>query len=196
MKPSIVKWILMPVLFMLTTGFSGQALAAEDSPPAHPVGGDAKQGNPLRLEELIQYAKVKSPEILAARAEWLAAKKRPWIDASLPDPVAEYAPGNQENQLSVMQDIPFIGKLFVRGKMASKNAKAAYFRYQATERDVVNRLTNAYYDLYFIDASTEVINEIKELLKRFESVASASYSNRTGSQRDVAKAQAQMSLNP
>lgn len=148
----------------------------------------------VQLDELIQMALLKNPDVISMKAEWEAAKKDIWIDSSLPDPMAEVAPGNEENRLGVMQEIPFVGKLYIKGKMASDDAGAAYFRYQAIERDIVNRLSNAYYDLYFIDASRDVINEIKGLLKRFESVASASYSNRSGSQRDVAKAQAEVSM--
>lgn len=174
------------LIFSLTFSFLTTAILAAETPAAIKAS--------FHLEDLIEYAKTQNPEIISAKAEWLAAKKRIWVDSSLPDPMAEFSPGNRENRFGVMQEIPFVGKLFLRGKMASKEASAAHFRYRAIERDIVNRIANAYYDLYFIDASTEVIYEIKELLKRFESVASASYSNRMGSQRDVAKAQAEVSL--
>ncbi len=149
---------------------------------------------PLDLATLTESAQARNPEILAAKAQWLASGKRVWIETALPDPVLEFAPGSDENRFSFMQEIPFAGKLFLKGKMASRDSQAAYFRYRAMERDIANRLAKAYYDLYFTDASIQVIEEIKELLKRFESVASAGYANRTGSQRDVAKAQAEVSL--
>ncbi|MBI2167265.1 MAG: TolC family protein [Candidatus Omnitrophica bacterium] len=146
------------------------------------------------MEILIRYAKRENPEILSAKAEWLAATKRIWIDSSLPDPMVRIAPGDMEKEFEVSQEIPFPVKLAGRRKMARQEAERARFRYLAVERDVVNRLNKAYYDLYFTDASIAVIEEIKALLKRFESVAQARYSNLTGAQRDVAKAQAEVSM--
>lgn len=149
---------------------------------------------PLNLQDMLEFAEKNNPEVVSTKAEWLAAKKRVWIDTSLPDPMVELAPGSMESEFEASQQILFPGKLWEKGKMAAQEAKAAHFRHQAIERDIVNKLTKAYYDLYYIDASIDVIEEIKGLLKRFESVAQARYSNLSGSQRDVAKTQAEVSL--
>ena len=148
----------------------------------------------VSLPELTKLARQQNPEILSAKAEWLAATKRIWIDSSLPDPMVTLAPGDMEKKFEVSQEIPFPVKLAERRKMAQREAERARFRYLAVEREVVKRLTQAYYDLYFIDTSIAVIEEIKTLLKRFESVAQARYSNLSGAQRDVAKAQAEVSM--
>jgi outer membrane protein, heavy metal efflux system len=178
-----MKFITLLLIFCF---ISSQVLFGEAAPAA--------KSAPLDLENLIEFAQKNNPELMSAKAEWLAAKKRIWIDTSLPDPMVEIAPGTMENEFEASQEILFPGKLWEKGKMAAKEAKAAHFRYRAIERDIVNRLTKAYYDLYYIDASIEVIEEIKGLLKRFESVAQARYSNLSGSQRDVAKTQAEVSL--
>lgn len=179
----------------LTRRFAALSLIFLASPlQAAEVQNNLPAESSFHLEELIQYAVQHNSEITAARSEWLAAKKRIWIDTSLPDPVVEIAPGSMTNRYGVMQAVPFIGKLVLQGKMASKEAQAAYFRHQATERDIRLKVAESYYDLYFADASIQVIEEVRTLLKRFESVASTRYANRSGSQRDVAKMQAEVSL--
>ena len=157
----------------------------------------------VSLDQLIESARQRNPEVIAAKAEWLAAKKRVWVDSSLPDPMAGYdimgemtetRVGPQEQRFMVSQEIPFPLKLYEKGKIASSEAKAAFQKYQAAERDVLNDLTKFYYELYYIDASIESIEEIKGILKRFEGVAQARYANLSGGQRDVAKAQAEVSM--
>ncbi len=158
---------------------------------------------PLSLEDLIHSAKEKNPGILAARAEWLATKNKISIDSALPDPMGGYdlmgamtetAMGPQKNRFMISQEVPFPVKLWQKGKMAQNEAKAAYERYRAIYRDQINKLTKLYYDLYFVDSSIEVIEEVQNLLKKFEAVAQARYANIGGAQRDVAKAQAEVSL--
>ena len=157
----------------------------------------------VRLEDLIQAALLRNPEILSEKAEWEAAKKRVWIDSSLPDPMGgidlmgemrETKVGPEENRFMVSQDVPFPGKLIVKGKMAREEARALHMRHIAHEREIVNKIKKLYYELYFVDASIETIEELKALLKKFEGAAEARYSNSSGSQRDVAKAQAEVSM--
>ena len=157
----------------------------------------------IRLDQFIESARQRSPEIISARAEWLAAKKRIWADSSLPDPMAGYdvmgemtetRVGPQEQRFMVSQNVPFPGKLYEKGKMAKEEAEAARQRYVAVERDILNQLTKLYHQLYYVDTSIEVIEEVKGLLKKFEGVAQARYSNLSGTQRDVAKAQAEVSM--
>ena len=158
----------------------------------------------LRLEDLIRQALEKNPEIAAAKAEWLASKKAILASWALPDPVGGYdimgsmvetATGPQKNNYSISQDVPFPAKLWEKRKAAKAEAEAARARFSAMERDVTNRLSQLYYQLYFIDASLDTLAEIKELLKKIEGVAQARYANTSGSQRDVAKAETEFSMN-
>lgn len=174
--------------------------AAALSLSASPARAEAAS---FSLADLIQEARERSPEVLAAEAEWLAAKKRVWADSSLPDPMAGYdvmgsmvetRVGPQKNRFMIEQEIPFPGKLLEKARMALDEAKAAHQRYQAIDRDVTNKLTKLYYELYFIDASLGVIEEVKGLLKQFEGVARSRYAGVEGSQRDVAKAQSEVSM--
>lgn len=187
MKSPLSKW---PLLFLGLLGCAIVPAAAADSPA-------------LRLDDLIESARSQNPAIRAARADWLAEKKRVWIDSSLPDPMAGYdimgsmtetRVGPQKNRFMVSQEVPFPIKLIERGKMAAREAEAAWFRLAAVERDAVNDLTKLYYELYWADASLATLEEVKGLLKSFEGAAQTQYSSLRGTQRDVAKAQAEVSL--
>ncbi|MBI4549414.1 MAG: TolC family protein [Candidatus Omnitrophica bacterium] len=188
MRPVFACIPVLAAAFLGVVSLTGTASAADQ---------------PLRLEELIESARTQNPSIRAARADWLAEKKRVWIDSALPDPMAGYdlmgsmtetRVGPQKNRFMVSQEVPFPVKLIQRGKMAAREAEAAWFRLAAVEREVVNDLTKLYYELYWADASLETLEEVKGLLKNFEGVAQAQYSNLKGTQRDVAKAQAEVSM--
>jgi outer membrane protein TolC len=168
-----------------------------------PVLQAAGEPAEVRLEDLIQRAREANPDLIAAQADWLAAKKRIWIDSSLPDPMGGYdlmgsmtetRVGPQKNRFMISQEVPFPLKLVEKGKMAGDEVRAAYQRYLAVERDLRNELTKAHAELYFVDASLTTLEGIKDLLKKFESVAQARYSDLSGNQRDVAKAQAEVSM--
>lgn len=188
-------------LIFVCVGFSASGLA--EAPQLEIPGQKSAGTATLSLDQLVQSARERSPGILAAKAEWLQAKKRVWVDTSLPDPMAGYdmmggmretRTGPEEQRFMVSQEIPFPWKLYEKGKMAHEEGRAVYQRYRAVERDVLNELKKLYYELYFLDASLQVIEEVKGILKKFEGVAQARYSNLSGTQRDVAKAQAEVSM--
>ncbi|MBI4041915.1 MAG: TolC family protein [Deltaproteobacteria bacterium] len=166
-------------------------------------GGGNNFSESIKLEDLIQIALEKNPDVIAAREEWAAAKKRVWIDTGLSDPTAGYdimgamretRVGPEKHRFMVEQEIPFPWKLYEKGKMASEGAKAAHARYRAVERDVITSIKRFYYDLYFTDASIAVVEKVKEIMKRIERVAAARYASLTGGQRDVVKAQIEVAV--
>ncbi|OGW77188.1 MAG: hypothetical protein A3J52_02035 [Omnitrophica bacterium RIFCSPHIGHO2_02_FULL_49_9] len=204
-----LKFIRFYVLAsLLLIVLPGKALWADAATPVSEALSELPQGtspaaSTVSLEALIESVRQHNPELIAAKAEWIAKKKRVWIDSALPDPMAGYdvmgemtetRVGPQESRFMFSQDIPFPLKLYEKGKAAGKEAQAAYQKYLATERDLVNDLRKFYYELYYLDASIEVIEGIRDLLKKFEGVASTRYANLAGSQRDVAKAQAEVSM--
>lgn len=110
-------------------------------------------------------------------------------------PMVETMTGPQKNRFGISQEVPFPAKLWEKRKAAQAESEATRARFAAMERDITNKLTQLYYQLYYIDASLDTLAEIKELLKKIEGVAQARYSNLSGSQRDVAKAEAEFSMN-
>ncbi|HOW88497.1 MAG TPA: TolC family protein [Candidatus Omnitrophota bacterium] len=189
MKQIFVSVLIVFIGFLTPASF----LHADENPPPA-----------LNLHNLISQAIEKNPEVLAAKAEWLASKKRIMASWALPDPTGEYdimgpmvetMTGPQKNHFAIEQEVPFPAKLWEKRKAAKAEADAANARFLALERDITAKLSKLYYELYFIDASVDTLAEIKDLLKKFEGVTQARYSNISGSQRDVAKAQAEFSMN-
>jgi len=190
MKRMLLAILILAVPFLSVTRFA----IAEEQPQASQT---------LRLPDLIQQALEKNSEILAAKAEWLASKKRILASWALPDPMGEYdvmgsmvetATGPQKNNFMISQEVPFPLKLWEKRKAAQAEANGVQARFRALERDIRNKLTQLYYQLYYIDASLDSLAEIKDLLKKIEGVAQARYSNTSGSQRDVAKAETEFSM--
>jgi outer membrane protein, heavy metal efflux system len=194
------KFKILSAFVLLCFSLSHSVSAASDV-SAKPLV--SKPTSALKLANLLQEASHRSPEIIAAKANWLAHEKRIGASWAPPDPVigltlvgqeVQTRVGPQDAQFSVSQRIPFPLKLWERRKIVDHQARAAYMQYLAVTRDVFQRLSHAYHDLYVTDASIDAIDEIHELLKKFEGVAQARYSRLGGAQRDVAKAQAEVSL--
>lgn len=157
---------------------------------------------PRPLRALVAEALERNPELHAAREQWRAARMRIPQASALPDPLVGYMimgemletrVGPQEDVFEAEQLVPFPGKLWQRRRIAAAEAQASKSQLQATERDIVRNVSDAYYDLYALDAMIQAVEEIESVLKRFEAIAQARYAAEGGSQRDVAKAQAEAS---
>ena len=57
----------------------------------------------------------------------------------------------------VSQEIPFPGKLKLKGDMASREAQAEFQQYQAVQLAVISRLKQAYYRLQYTYAATDLL---------------------------------------
>ena len=154
------------------------------------------------LDELLKEAVAHNRGLEAAREELQAAKHRVPQSSALPDPTAGYAVmgpmletplGPQKDVYEFEQMIPFPGKLLERRKIAVAEVDAASARLKRVERELVLNVSQTYYDLYAVDATIEAVEEILDLLKKFESIAQSRYASQQGEQRDVAKAQAKVS---
>lgn len=179
------------VMFLLCVG-SGRVsfVFAEETP------------SPVTLEELLEEALANNREIKEAKEEAAAAKARIPQASALPNPTAgtaymgrmlETPLGPQKNVYEFEQMIPFPSKLRERHLLAKAEAQAASAQLKAKERDIIFRVSSTYYDLWANDMILRDVGEINELLKKFEAAAQSRYASQSGSQRDVAKAQSEVS---
>ncbi|HHY0177166.1 TPA: TolC family protein [Legionella pneumophila] len=157
------------------------------------------------LSALIQEAMRCNPQIKAARDRWLAANHAIPQARALPDPMinAGYInmsgniPGDvdprKEQMLGGSQEIPFPGKLVVRGRIATLEAKRAVAEYQATSLTVIAQLKRIYYDLYFVNKSIDILQKNQLLLEDMEQSARTNYSVGKTPQQDVFRAQTEIS---
>jgi outer membrane protein, heavy metal efflux system len=163
----------------------------------------------VSLRELTSEAMKNNPEIVAAQKSYEAARQRPSQASSLPDPMISWGYTSVGNplpgaglgsqvvaNLGVMysQEVPYPGKLKLKGEMASKEAEAEFQQYQAVELGVIARLKQAYYRLQYTYAASDLLSRNRDLLTRLVSVTEARYSVGKAAQQDVFKAQTQVSI--
>jgi outer membrane protein TolC len=132
------------------------------------------------LETLLKLTAERSPKVQAARHRWQAATNKHAQAVSLPDPMlnfkyfvrsVETRTGPQKWSLGLSQRIPYPGKLIIAGKIADKDAQAAYLRYEAVLRDQIATTKETFFELYYIDRAQQVTEEVCKLYQRYAALA-------------------------
>jgi len=149
------------------------------------------------LEKLVQEAQDNNPDIQAARQRWESGQAVIPQVQTLPDPKVilgykDMAP-QKEMMYGMSQEIPFPGKLGLKGEIATRDAERMEQDYLATRLAVVARLKETFYDLHFVHDSIEVLGKTKLLLEEFEETARVRYSVGHAAQQDVLRAQTEIS---
>lgn len=164
------------------------------------LAAQAAQESRLSLDNLVTEVMENNPEIRAARERWEAAKAIVPQVQTLPDPKVQLGyqrmPMVEPLEGAVYgfgQEIPFPGKLRLRGEVAAREAERLEQEYQATRLRVVARLKQAYFDLHFVHKAIEVVERNRILLLQFEKTAKARYSVGQAAQQDVFRAQVEIS---
>jgi len=165
---------------------------------------DSLPRNRLVLPELIQEVLARNPELMAARRQWEAATNRITQALSLDDPILSVQLWNfpqnfnvmqtQNNIFGLAQNLPFPGKLALKGNVASRSAEMTEQAVRAKERELVARLKQAYYDLFLAQKAVQIHHEQVELVRQFVEIANAKFRAGKGSQADVLKAQVELSM--
>ncbi len=158
----------------------------------------------LVLPDLIREALARNPELVAARKQWDAASQRITQARSLDDPTLSVQLWNvpqtfnvtqtQNSIFGLSQNLPFPGKLALKGDVASRSAEMTEQVLRAKERELVARLKQAYYDLFLTHKAIQIHHEQVELLGQFVEITTAKFRTGKGAQTDVLKAQIELSL--
>jgi len=150
----------------------------------------------LSLGTLMREVVENNPEIKAARQRWEASQAVIPQVQTLPDPRVNFGYKDmmaREKMYGLSQELPFPGKLRLRGEIASRAAERAEQEYLAMRLRVSARLKEAYYDLHLIHKSIEIVEKNKLLLQDFESTARVRYGVGRATQQDVFRAQTEIS---
>ncbi len=112
------------------------------------------------LAELLREAEQNNPQIQAARQSWQAAKQVPTQVSTLPDPqftLQHFSVGSPRPfagytnsefgyiGLGVSQDIPYPGKLRLKGEIAKRDADVSQEQIESVRRNVLAQLKAAYF---------------------------------------------------
>ena len=189
--PVVFAVLVLPIL-------SGRAVAQEPA-PQHSAAATP-------LMELLDEAEKHNPQIEAARQGWQAAKQVPTQVSTLPDPqfnlqhlsVGSPRPfaGYTNSDfayigLGVSQDIPYPGKLKLRGEIAKREAEVSQQQIESVRRAVLAEVKAAYFQLAYLSRTLAILEQDGELLHQVEQAADARYRSGMGAQQDILQAQLQ-----
>ncbi len=163
-------------------------------------------GTVTPLSELLAETEKNNPQIEAARQGWQAAKQVPTQVSTLPDPqfnlqhVSVGSPrpfsGYTNSDfaylgLGVSQDIPYPGKLRLKGEIAKREADVSQQQIESVRRAVVAEVKSTYFQLAYLSKTLTLLAEDAEMLRQVEQAADARYRSGMGTQQDVLQAQLQ-----
>ena len=170
-----------------------------------PISYSAEPERKLNLDELVDEALQKNPEILAARKRWEAYRERVPQAGALEDPMVGFGITNLPTnfsfrdedmtmkELSISQRLPFPGKRPLMRGMAEKEAEAVRTEVERRRLQVIRDVNNIYYDLSHYYRTHEVTQRNKAILENFAKIAETRYSVGEGVQQDVLKAHVEVS---
>ncbi|HYL98909.1 MAG TPA: TolC family protein [Blastocatellia bacterium] len=160
--------------------------------------------SPAKLADLLAEAERNNPQIQAARHETDASKQvstqvstRPdpefvlqHLSVGSPRPFAGYTNSDFGYiGLGISQDLPYPGKLRLRGEIAKKDAEVSGEKYESVRRAVLAAVKQAYFQLGYLAEKTKFLDADRELLRQVEESAEARYRSGAGNQQDVLQAQ-------
>ena len=198
---SFLVWILSAVLISFLALSPLLAYEAQDSgATSNGIHKPASDQLRISLPVLIAELDRANPEIKAARQRWEAAKAIVPQVQTLPDPTVKLGyqrmPMREPLQgamYGIGQEIPFPGKLRLKGEIAQREADRIEQEYLAVRLRLLTRLKEAYFDLHFIHDAIEIVERNKILLMQFEKTAKSRYAVGQAAQQDVFRAQVEIS---
>ncbi len=158
------------VFFAHPPGVSGQEHIPASSAPRE----SGHIGERFSLERLLTEAQENNPQIQAARQGWQAAKQIPSQASTLPDPqftVQEVNVGSPRPfagytnsdfayiGFGVSQDLPYPGKLRLKGEIAKREADVAQQQYESVRRSVLAGVKSAYFQLAYLSVTLGLLEE-------------------------------------
>src|SRR5713101_1867347 len=186
-------------------GQQNPALTVQLSSTGAPA--DSGQQSSIGLDELISEALQKNPGVQSAGRQVEAMRRRIPQAKTLPDPTVSVGWAGNITPFSVQrgdpasyrgatasQMLPYPGKLSLQGKIAGREAEAAYWDYEEVRRRVVADVKTAYYDYSFYTKAIETTQRNKDLLAKLSKISEARYRVGKGAQQDVLKSQVEISL--
>src|SRR6266478_5457826 len=170
---------------------------AQEPPPSH-------TGPVTLLSELLEEAEKNNPKIEAARQGWQAATQVPTQVSTLPDPQFNLQQVNVGSPrpfagytnsdfaylgLGVSQDIPYPGKLRLKGEIAKREADVVQQQYESERRSILAGVKSAYFQLAYLSKTLGILESDGELLQQVEKAADARYRSGMGNQQDLLRVQ-------
>lgn len=160
---------------------------------------DEELPSPLRLEDVVEYARHHRQEIVAARALARAADQRPAVVSALEEPMVMPAVDHlpfklhgMDASLVVEQSFPLSGVLGHRRRAAEAEARRLRANSLAVEQDVQLEAAGAFLMLRERREMARILGEQVGLARQFVDAASARYGAGAGSEPEVLRAEVEV----
>jgi outer membrane protein TolC len=172
--------------------------------PAPQLPGDQSV---VTLDDLVREALQKNPGVQGTLHAVEAQRRRVPQAKTLPDPTVgvgwagnitpfsvQHGDPSSYRGITVMQQLLYPGKLQLRGAIATKEADAAHWDYEAARRRVTAEVKAAYYDYWFYDKAIQTTQKNRELLEKLSQISESRYQVGKGIQQDILRSQVEISL--
>lgn len=179
----------------------GQATIPQTNPPSVAL---SEAQTTARLSDLLTEAERKNPQIQVAHQAWIAAQQVPSEVSALPDPQVQVQQFNVGSPrpfagytnsdfayvgLGASQELPYPGKLRLKGQIAKQDAAVAQQQYESVRRDVLASVKSAYFQLAYLSQTLGILQSDGELLNETAQAADVRYRSGMGNQQDLLQAQ-------
>jgi outer membrane protein, heavy metal efflux system len=159
---------------------------------------------PTPLVQLVAEAEANNSQISAASHAWRAATHVPQQVTTLPDPkvtVQQFSVGSPKPfagytnsdfayiGIGGSQELPYPGKLKLRGKIAEREADSQQAEVEVTRKDVADAVKADYLQLAYLQQTLGILQQNESVLGQLIQDAIAHYQVGQGMQRDVLQAQ-------
>jgi len=186
-----MKFLAPMLIFAIANLGMASVVLASESP-----------ADPPALQELVAEALANNPDLQAARDRWELFGHKVAAARTLNDPTLGVAFSSYPidslkadqtpmtgNEIRLSQDLPFPGKLAAKGEQAEEQARWYQAVYEDSKLQLVQKVKDAYYRLYFQDRAILVNEENLGVLVNFINLTKTRYEVGTGLQQDLLKAQ-------
>ena len=159
---------------------------------------------PTPLSELLTEASQNNSQITSADYAWQAAKQVPRQVSTLPDPTFTYQQFSVGSPkpfagyttsnfayigIGASQELPYPGKLHLRGEVAKRQADVMDMELGATTASVADAVKVDYIHLAYLEETLGILRENQRVLEQLIQDATAHYQVGQGLQADVLQAQ-------
>ncbi len=187
---------------VVQTDSSAESRTAQLITPADQFSSEARV---LKLSDLIEEGLKHNPELKAYQERWKAAKARVWQEMSWDDTMTgvdfESIPSGRldadrakDIEWMIAQKIPFPGKRFLKGRVASKEAKMAQEDYRAKELEIISEIKRAYSEHFLRDHEVMLHEDTIRILERLSKSAESRYATGQTSYSEVLRAHTELAV--
>ena len=171
---------------------------------AYANGQAAAPAAPTPLSELLAEASANNSQISAANHRWQAAKDVPRQVTTLPDPTVTYQnlgvgspkpfAGYTTSDFAYVgfgasQQLPYPGKLRLRGEVAERDADVKGAELDATRTTVADAVKTDYIELAYLQKTRGILLQNRHVMDQLIEDATAHYRVGQGLEEDVLQAQ-------